>query len=264
MKNKILSQITTECPWRDTLYWHSHTDSTNDQAKKLAKDGAPHGTVVIAGRQSKGRGRLGRSFSSAEGMGVYLSVILRPNCPPDTLMHLTCAAAVAGCDAVEAVCGIRPQIKWTNDLVWEKKKLGGILTELSVVNGIVEYAVIGIGINCLQNTEDFPEELRQIATSLQMASNAPCSPAVLSAALVEALWRMNEGLHTRKISVMDTYRSGCVTIGQDIVLVQGDETRYGKALGVDDDGGLEVCFSDGTMKIVSSGEVSVRGMYGYV
>ncbi|MBQ6840459.1 MAG: biotin--[Oscillospiraceae bacterium] len=132
MKQKILQKIPTECPWRDTLYWYDTIDSTNTQAKLLAQQGAPHGTVLIAGEQTGGRGRLGRTFESCAGMGVYLSVILRPNCAAEALMHLTCAAGAAMCEAVENVSGIRPGIKWINDLVVKKKKLGGILTELSV------------------------------------------------------------------------------------------------------------------------------------
>ena len=264
MKNEILSHITTECPWRDTLYWYDTIDSTNTRAKEMAKNGAPHGTVLIAGNQTVGRGRLGRSFSSPDGMGVYLSVLLRPDCTPDKLMHLTCAAAVAGCEAVKDACGIRPRIKWTNDLVYKKKKLGGILTELSVTDGIVEYAIVGIGINCLQKKEDFPSELQEIATSLKMICDTPCSPARLAATLTEALCRMDNGLFSAKNAIMDRYRSDCMTVGQDIVVVQGENVRYGKALYVDDEGGLSVLFSDGSKKIISSGEVSVRGMYGYV
>ena len=124
MKDKILHHLTTECPWRDTLYWYDTIDSTNTRAKQLAKEGAPHGTVLIAGHQTGGRGRMGRTFQSPAGAGVYLSVILRPNCEPAQLMHLTCAAGVAMMDAVEAVSGIRPQVKWINDLVIHSKKTG--------------------------------------------------------------------------------------------------------------------------------------------
>ena len=137
MKEKILSHLPAECPWRDTLHWYSRTDSTNTQAKKLAKQGAPQGTVLVAGNQSAGRGRMGRSFQSPDGQGVYLSVILRPNCAPAELMHLTCAVGVAMINAVETVCSIRPQLKWINDLVIGSKKLGGILTELSLAKGLV-------------------------------------------------------------------------------------------------------------------------------
>ena len=127
MKEQILQKIPTECPWRDTLYWYDTIDSTNNRAKELAREGAPHGTVVTSGCQTAGRGRMGRSFHSPEGLGIYLSVILRPNCPPDQLMHLTSCAAVAMCDAVQKVSGLRPGIKWVNDLILNKKKLGGIL-----------------------------------------------------------------------------------------------------------------------------------------
>ena len=116
--------MTTECPWRDTLYWYDTIDSTNTRAKEMAKEGAPEGTVLIAGNQTGGRGRLGRSFSSPEGMGVYLSAILQPDCKAEQLMHLTCAAGVAACKAVEKAGGIYPGIKWINDLVCGKEKVG--------------------------------------------------------------------------------------------------------------------------------------------
>ena len=111
MIQSILRNIPTPCPWRDTVYWYDTLESTNTKAKELAKAGALHGTVVIAGNQTAGRGRMGRSFSSPDGMGVYLSVILRFGCTADKLMHLTCAAGVAAMQAVEAVCGICPDIK---------------------------------------------------------------------------------------------------------------------------------------------------------
>ena len=266
MKQVIVSQISAECPWRDTLHWYDAIDSTNTQAKRLATENAPHGTVLIAGRQTAGRGRVGRSFSSPEQMGVYLSVILRPQCPPAKLMHLTCAAAVAGCKAVEAVSSICPNIKWTNDLVVGKQKLGGILTELSLDSrtGLVDYAIVGIGINCNQKIDDFPSELQPIATSLQLLTNTPCPPEKLAASLVESLYKMDQQLLSEKSILMDVYRSRCMTLNQDIKVLRGDEVRYGTAIDLDDDGGLLVRFADGTVNTVSSGEVSVRGMYGYL
>ncbi len=263
MKNRILSQITTECPWRDTLYWYDTIDSTNTRAKELAKDGAPHGTVLVAGVQTGGRGRMGRSFLSPTG-GVYLSVILRPDCTPDKLMHLTCATAVAGCKAVETACGISPDIKWTNDLVYNRKNLGGILTELALNgNGSVEYAIIGIGINCEKPT-DFPKELQKMVTSVQEISPKSCDSAKLTAALVEALYEMDKMLLTGKLAIMDSYRCHCITLGQEIMVLNGDNTAYGTALDLDEDGALLVRFRDGSEKFVTSGEVSVRGMYGYL
>ena len=264
MKNEILSQITTECPWRDTLYWYEQTDSTNTRAKALARSGAPHGTVLVAGAQTGGRGRMGRNFLSPTG-GVYLSVILRPACTPDKLMHLTCATAVAGYRAVENACGISPDIKWTNDLVVGRKKLGGILTELALSgDGLVDYAIVGIGINCCQKSEDFLPEIRQIATSIQAVTGSSCSIATLTATLIESLWEMDSRLLSEKTEIMDAYRKKCITLGKEISVVSGESVKYGTALDLDEDGGLLVRFSDGSEKIVTSGEVSVRGMYGYL
>lgn len=245
--------------------WYDTIDSTNTRAKALAKDGAPAGTVLVAGTQTQGRGRLGRSFSSPENMGVYLSVILRPGCSPDKLMHLTCVAAVAACNAVGQAAGFVPQVKWANDLVWQKKKLGGILTELGLnADGTVDYAIIGIGINCNQLPDDFPEELQAMATSVRQISGLPCPPAKLAAALTEALYQLNWQLLDEKAQLMDRYRELCITPGLEISVVRGDEKYYATALAVDDAGGLTILTTDGKTSTVTSGEVSIRGMYGYL
>lgn len=263
MKEQILSILPDSCPWREHLHWFESIDSTNLRAKEMAKQGAPHGTVLIAGCQTGGRGRGDRSFSSPAGLGMYLSVILRPGCAPRDLMHLTCAAAVAGCDAVMQAAGFRPRIKWTNDLVVGKQKLGGILTELSVdpKTGLVDYAIVGIGINCLQKEEDFPPQLQQIATSLSMVCNQQITPVTMASAMIETLARLD--LADKK-TILAQYEKGCMTLGKEIVLVRGEEVLYGTAVGLDPDGGLIVRFRDGTVRPVNSGEVSVRGMYGYV
>lgn len=264
MKNAIESQLDAQHPWRGQLHWFDTLPSTNDLAKELAKKGAPQGTVLIAGHQSGGRGRMGRTFHSPEGMGIYMSVILRPDCAPDALMHLTCAAAVACCDAVEKACGLRPGIKWINDLVIGKRKLGGILTELVLSpKGTLDSAVIGIGINCFQRAEDFPEDIRSVACSLAMAADNQPDRAKLAAAMVEALHSMGEQLFTGKQKTLERYRRDCVTIGQDIMVLRGDQRSYARAIDVDDQGALMIRLSDGTCDTVNSGEVSIRGMYGY-
>ena len=265
MRDSILSHLSPAYPWRDLLQYHSTIGSTNDVLKTLARQGAPHGTAIVAGHQTGGHGRMGRSFHSPEGMGIYLSILLRPGCAPTDLMHLTCAAAVAMCDAVEDAAGFRPGIKWTNDLVYGQRKLGGILTELGLSpKGTVDYAIIGIGINCRQQEADFPEEIRAIAGSLNMVTGRDISPARLAAAMLDALHRMDARLLTQKAVILDAYRTGCVTLGKDISVVRGDDIRHGKALRVDDEGALVVSYPDGTVQTVNSGEVSIRGMYGYV
>lgn len=239
-------------------------DSTNTRAKEMAQQGAPHGTILIARQQTGGRGRLGRSFHSPPGSGIYMSMILRPRCTADQLMHLTCATAVAMCDAVETATGFRPGIKWTNDLVWNDRKLGGILTELGFNGSDLAYAVVGIGINCTQGAEDFPPELRNMAASLSMAAEMPVDTNCLESEMIHALNKMDAELLSKKADVLCRYRKNCVTLGKDISVVCGESVRHGKALDIDDEGGLIVAFSNGTTETVAFGEVSIRGMYGYL
>ncbi len=266
MKQEILSLLPPGHPWGQKLHYLQSVDSTNTYAKVLARSGAPEGTVVIAGEQAGGRGRLGRSFSSPQGLGLYFSLILRPNCKPEALMHLTCAAGVAAADAVEAAAGIRPGIKWTNDLVCGKRKLGGILTELSVSpkTGLVEYAILGIGLNCLQKASQFPPELQDMACSLLTVTGCTVSPARLAAELMQALLQLNGSLLSGKQALLQRFRADCVTLGQEISILRCDNVRHGKALDIDGDGALLVQLPDGRVEAVASGEVSIRGMYGYL
>ncbi len=263
---EVIRHLPANLPWRDRVVFLSSVDSTNNYLKTLAAQGAQEGSVVIADMQTGGRGRRGRGFHSPAGMGVYLSALLRPKCPPTELMHLTCAVAEAMCSAVEDAAGFRPRIKWTNDLVSENKKLAGILTELSVEaeSGETQYAVIGVGINCCQKADDFPAPIRDVAASLSMVTGKPIDRNVLAAAMIRALYAMHTSLLTDKDAIMRAYRRDCITIGADVSIVRASETRYAHAFGVDDSGALLVRFADGSEEAVNSGEVSVRGMYGYV
>lgn len=264
MRETILSLLPPDYPWGQELIYFPEIESTNTELKNLARGGAPEGTTLIALRQSGGRGRMGRSFQSEEG-GVYLSLLLRPNCRADELMHLTCAVAVSMCDAVEEACGLRPGIKWTNDLVYGKQKLGGILTELGFdAQGNVSWCVLGIGINCTQSREDFLPELRDIAASLSMVSGKPVSSALLAAKMLEKLHNMSQILLNERDSIIESYRERCVTLGQEISLLRSETVRHGKAMDITENGALIVEFQDGSIEIVGSGEVSVRGMYGYL
>lgn len=264
MKTKIQNHLPGDHPWQNHIFWFDTINSTNTRAKEMAAAGAPHGTVVIADRQTGGRGRMGRSFHSPAGSGIYLSVILRPECHAGALMHLTCAAAVTAIDGIQAATGLRPGIKWTNDLVVDRKKLGGILTELSVnSSGMVEYAIVGIGINCTQAPADFPEDIQNVATSLRLCTGKIVDRADVIAKIVVELAYMCQYLQS-PAPILSKYRSDCITIGQEISLVRGDEIRHGVALDVDDTGALLVQFPDAHTEAIASGEVSIRGMYGYV
>lgn len=265
MIDALLTYLPSDFPWKDRIHYFDTIDSTNTRAKELAAQSAPHGTVLLADRQTGGRGRMGRSFHSPAGKGIYLSVILRPGCHASQLMHLTCAAGTAMCDAVEKAAGLRPGIKWTNDLVVGSRKLGGILTELSLnPDGTVACAVVGIGINCSHAAEDFPEDIRSIATSLHMVSGSEISREQMIAAMLESLEAMSRELLTGKEAIMAQYRTDCVTLGRQISVVTADRVRHGIARDIDQDGGLIVEFPDGHLEAVSSGEVSIRGMYGYI
>ena len=259
MKDEIIRMLAPH-PWASHIHYFETIDSTNTYAKQLASEGAPEGTIILAGQQSAGRGRLGRSFSSPAGRGIYMSLIFRPNCPPEELMHLTCAVGVA---AAKSIKFPHVQLKWTNDLILKRRKLGGILCEISVnpATGLVDWAVVGIGINCCGSRWDFPREIRRIACSLQMdAQNVPA----LTVQLICKLYEMRQNLLTGKQAILEEFTRRCITIGQEISIVHGEEIRHAVATGVDENGGLLVRLADGSTETVTSGEVSIRGKYGYV
>jgi BirA family biotin operon repressor/biotin-[acetyl-CoA-carboxylase] ligase len=264
MKSNILTHLSPAHPWGQLISCYETLPSTNNEARKLAAQGAAEGTVLIADHQTAGRGRLGRSFCSPAAAGIYMSVILRPYCPPAELMHLTCAVGVAVCDAVEEVLEVRPGLKWINDLVWEGKKLGGILTELAIdpKTGFVESAIIGIGLNCSESPGDFPPPLDEIACSLSMVTGKSVDRWHVAAGIIEKLYEMHSKLF-RRAELMDRYRRSCVTLGKEVLVIRGDVRRPGKALSIGDDGSLLVAYEDGQTEPVNSGEVSIRGMFGY-
>ena len=253
-------------PWQDRVMVLDSVDSTNNFAKQLAAGGAPEGTAVLARVQTGGRGRLGRSFSSPSDMGIYLSVILRPQAKPTELLHLTAAAAEAAAEAIEIQTGLQTGIKWVNDLTVGGKKLAGILTELSVEleSGFAEYVVVGIGVNCCQSPGDFPPELREIATSILEQTGKLTDRNALAAEMIRALSRLSETILTGKAQWMQRYAEHCVTIGKQVRVISPLETKKAVALGIDENGALQVEYPDGTRAWVSSGEVSVRGLYGYL
>jgi len=241
------------------------TGSTNDYARELACCGGADGTVVIADRQTAGRGRMGRSFQSAPGKGLYLTVLLRPVLPAERLLPVTALAGVAVCDAVEQVCGVRPGLKWPNDPVLHGKKLGGILTELCVDEDTGEVCLIlGIGINVHQTEEDFSPEVARMAASLSQLLGRNVQRLPLAVALIRELDALYSVLQAGELSeYLAVYRQDCVNLGKTVQLIRADGKETAQAIDVDEQFGLVVRMADGSEKIVRSGEVSVRGMYGY-
>ncbi len=252
-------------PWAETVTVLDSVDSTNNFAKQLASAGAPAGTCVLAERQTGGRGRLGRSFASPGGLGGHRSVILRPDAKPEALMHLSACAAQAAAEAVEAQTGLHADIKWVNDLVAGGKKLSGILTELSVEleSGRVQYAVVGIGVNCCERESDFPPEIADVATSITLQTGKEPDRNALAAELIRAISRLSDGLLREREAWMIRYRARCITLGKPVRVLWPGGAREAVAVGLNDAAALEVEYPDGSRATVSSGEVSVRGLYGY-
>lgn len=242
------------------------TGSTNADAKRLAMEGAPAGTVVIADRQTAGRGRLGRTFLSESGRGLYFSMLLRPALPAEKLLPLTGLCAVAAARAAEKAGGLPVGVKWVNDLILNGKKLGGILTELGFDNkGGVAFAVAGIGVNLAYTRGEFEKAgLGDMATSFA-AEGALTDGAVLAALLIEELGRMAEALETGGTRpYAEEYRRRSVTIGRPVKIMYPAGSETGRALDIDDNFGLVVEKDGGERTVVRTGEVSVRGLYGYV
>ena len=241
-------------------------DSTNTEAKRQAMAGAPEGLVVLAEEQTGGRGRLGRSFQSPKGTGLYLSALMRPRLAPEATTNLTAWVAVAVCDGIESCCGVRPQIKWTNDIVLHGKKLCGILTELGLESetNSLEYLVTGIGINTNQRREDFAPEIQDMATSLALELGRPVRRAELAGHVIRALDRMYRNFPDNKAEYLARYRKDCLTTGHPVQLITPSQRREAQAIEIDDQFRLVVELPDGTREALMAGEVSVRGMYGYV
>ena len=236
-------------------------DSTNTCLKREAVQGAAHGTVLIADCQSAGRGRMGRSFLSPPGRGIYLSVLLRPRVSAEKLMCATGMAAVAVCRAVEQVCEAQPAIKWTNDLVLGGKKLCGILAE-TVLQGDETALVIGAGVNVSHSRADFGPEVGEIATSLTMEGYT-VSRTALAAAMIRELYRLSADLGGDITEWVEAYRCRCVNLGKDVRLLWTEGQERATVLDIDDSFGLVVRREDGSVTVVRTGEVSVRGLYGY-
>ena len=238
------------------VFFQNLVDSTNTRIKQLAAQGAPDGTVYIAAAQSAGRGRKGRTFLSPPG-GLYLSMLLRPGCPAEEALSITPMAAVAACRAVKQVCGLLCGIKWPNDVVLGGKKLCGILTEASTdKDGL--FLVPGIGVNV--NTEEFPPELRPVAGSLFLHSGKKTELEDLARALIQQMDELYAAWKADKNAFLEEYRALCVNTGREVLI--GD--RPAKALGIAEDYSLLVEYPDGTKENIACGEVSVRGLYGYV
>lgn len=231
------------------------TDSTNNAAKELAAQGAVHGTVVTADHQTSGKGRMGRKFVSPPGMGLYMSVVIRPEFSTLFAPLITSAAAVAAAEAVEKLCGRDVHVKWVNDLYLNGRKICGILTEasLGLEANSLDYAVIGIGINVRRF--DFGDELRERVTSIEDETGVRVDRNILCAEVLDRLeYRLGQ-IESR--GHLDEYRRRELLTGNRITANVGLERIEGIALGTDDNANLVVRLDDGSVRSLSSGEAEL-------
>lgn len=241
------------------------TDSTNIQARRLAdEEHAPHGTLVTAEQQNGGKGRRGRTWESPSGVGIWMSLLLRPEIHAVSASMLTLVAALAAKKGIFEATGIQSEIKWPNDLVLNKKKICGILTEMSTELMEIQYVVIGTGINV--NIKEFPEEIKETATSLFLETGKTHNRSRIIAEIMKAFEEYYEIFaETEDMSgLMEQYNKSLVNLGREVCVLAPSGEFRGICEGIDDQGSLIVRREDGTVSHVVSGEVSVRGIYGYV
>ena len=247
----------------EEIHFFEVADSTNIRAKQLAEEGSCHGTLVAADRQDAGRGRRGKNWTSPAGLSVYMSLILKPRIKPQSASMLTLIAGLAVARALKEYAKVSPQIKWPNDIVIKGKKVCGILAELSTEIEEIHYVVVGIGIN-VRNTE-FPEEIAPIATSLLLEGRDKIRRAELIEAVCEAFEDYYDiFLKTYDLSgLKGEYNQYLVNKDRQVKVLDPLKSFEGKAVGITDLGELIVETEEG-QRLVSAGEGSVRGMYGYV
>lgn len=241
-------------------------DSTNKKASELGKEGCVHGTLVTADAQEAGVGRRGRSWSSEKETGIYMSMLLRPKLETNQASMLTLVAAIAVVRAIENLCkkdAPKPFIKWPNDIVLNKKKICGILTELSLKNTEIDFLIIGIGINV--GTLIFPEEIAQTASSIQLETGQNIDKELLIAEVWKQFAKYYEQfLQTGDVSLFkEEYEKALVNKEEKVKVLDPLGEYVGIAKGITNTGEL-IVDTDYETKYVSSGEVSVRGIYGYV
>ena len=270
---EIAAGLETETLGR-TAYCCESVDSTNEEAKRRALQGAPNGSLFLAEQQTGGKGRLGRSWLSPAGTGIWFSILLRPGTPSDggrpsdglcllprQVSATTLLAGEAVCAAVRAGTACTACIKWPNDVLVGTRKVCGILTEMSAEVERVEFVVVGVGINA--NNASFPEELRRKATSLRLEQGEPIRRVPLLQAILRRFeLLLKENADSLTPAFLERYRRDCVTLGRRVAFLRGGRSVCGTAADISPEGELVVRMEDGTFETVCSGEVSVQGIYG--
>jgi len=260
---EIKNFLDTEYIGKNIIYYDS-IGSTNSKAKELAESGQEHGTVIISEEQTTGRGRLGRNFISPKYKGIWMSIILRPNIITENIAQVTLIGAAAVQKAIMKM-GIETKIKWPNDIVLNSKKICGILTEMSGEINHINYLVMGIGINVNLDVEDIPLDLKDRATSIKLESGRFIERKILLANVLNIF----EKLYTDFVQndnikeTIEICRKNSILIGKEIQLINRGKVTTSIAIDISDNGELVIENNQGIVEHIASGEVSIRGIYGY-
>lgn len=243
---------------------YEEIDSTNTEARRLSKGGAEHGLVIVAEKQTAGKGRRGRNWESPAGRNLYFSILLRPELKPKKAPMLTIVMAYSVAKVLHEQESLPVQIKWPNDLVLFKKKVCGILTEMNMNGCQVEDVIVGVGINV--NTEGFPQELHDKATSLYLEKGVQIErKELLQKVLNEFQKQYVLFLEVQELSFLqESYNRMLINRNQEVLVLAPEGEYRADALGINELGELSVRKTDGSVENIFAGEVSVRGLYGYV
>lgn len=263
MEEQIRQCVTTKWAGRN-LYCYDVVDSTNTCASRLGAAGAPHGTLVVADGQNAGKGRRGRTWVSPEGTNIYMSLLLRPEFEAVKAPMLTLLMAYSVAEALHELEQIDAKIKWPNDIVLNKKKICGILTEMTMKEQGIDSVIIGVGINV--NGLCVPQELKESATSLRIETGRELSRAALLARVLEKFEQHYEQFCVvGDLSIIqEAYNRMLVNVGKEVRVLEPGDEYSAMSHGINHLGELQVEREDGTKCSIFAGEVSVRGIYGYV
>lgn len=264
-KEELGSLLDGKTEWAgQEIYYFPETDSTNIRAKELAEKGAPQGTLVVADQQNAGRGRRGRGWESPPGCSIYMSILLRPAFLPAKAPMMTLVMSYSVTKSLRACTGLDVRIKWPNDVVLNGKKLVGILTEMSTEIDYINHVVTGVGINV--NMDSFSEEIAKTATSLRIETGKILKRSTLIAEIMKRFEKdYEEYVKAEDLSgIREEYNRLMVNCGKEVRILGAKEPYEALALGINNSGELLVRKEDGSEEAVYAGEVSVRGVYGYV
>ncbi|OLS03145.1 biotin--[acetyl-CoA-carboxylase] ligase [Tissierella creatinophila] len=260
---EIENNLSTEFIGRN-IYYYDTMDSTNKEAKRIASL-EDEGTIVISEEQADGKGRLGRNWVSPKGKGIWMSIILKPDVEPVKVGAITLLGAASVFKGLKKM-NIVSEIKWPNDILISEKKVCGILTEMSAELNMINHLIMGIGINVNLDEVDIPDELKEKATSIKIEQKKEIDRKLLLANILNEFEKLyiafkDDGNVSKAIEIC---RENSVSIGREVRVIRGREERIGKALDINDRGELIVEFDDGKTESIFAGEVSVRGVNGYI